>query len=193
MFTCSGTPADHGCPRPVDANRLFSGAGAAGEPARLRSAADRKALRGPAIGPVAGRTAAIADAAIRATGGAGGFQAAFRAAERLHHRRRRDTARPAGYGVSTLYREKGIAGRPGRDFGRGRRHLSRSRISPQPRDRSAAGYPERSASPSGRRGQHHGSGAEGRRRRAVRHPADARCGGGRTALAALRPSSGNCS
>ena len=75
--------------------------------------------------------------------GQGGFQAAFRAAERLHHRRRRDTARPARYGLSTLYREKGIAGRPRRDRVCGQRHLSRGRLSPQPRDRSAAGHPER--------------------------------------------------
>ena len=52
------------------------GAGAAGEPARLRSEADRKALRGPAIGRVAGAVP-IADAAIRATGGAGDTKPLF--------------------------------------------------------------------------------------------------------------------
>ena len=66
--------------------------------------------------------------------------------------------------VSTLYREKGIAGRSGGDRRCGQRRLSRRRLSPQPRDRTAAGHPGRPASHSSHRRQHHGAGAEGRRR-----------------------------
>ena len=84
------------------------------------------------------RAAAVAVAALRPAGGAGRFQAAVRAAPRLDHRRRCDTAGPAGDDVSALYREKGIAGRSGGDRGAvsdvyraAGFHLSRAIVPPQ--------------------------------------------------------------
>ena len=66
--------------------------------------------------------------------------------------------------VSDVYRAAGF-------------HLSRAIVPPQDIQGGAASH-------SGHRRQHHGAGAEGRRRRAVRRPADARCRAGRAALAA---------
>ena len=55
------------------------------------------------------RAAAVAVAAIRPAGGAGRFQAAVRASARLDHRRRRDTAGPAGQPTYQPYIGKNVS------------------------------------------------------------------------------------
>src|SRR4051812_44934270 len=97
--------------RPLVPDRVSFGTCAAGEPAGLRSAADGKTFRRPAIEPGRERAAPAATAAIPPAGGAGGFQAAVRTPPRLDLRRRRDTAGSACGDLSSLHREKGIAGR----------------------------------------------------------------------------------
>ena len=147
------------------------------------------------IGPVVRRTAPVADAAIRADGRAGRFQAAFRAADTSpspapSRYRTADWLRPINpiigkkvsqadlaaiaAAVGDIYREAGF-------------HLSRAID-------SAAGHPERPAS-------HlqviEGSITEvalkGDGRRAVRHPAAARRRVWPSGLRGFRRWSGNCS
>ncbi len=85
--------------------------------------------------------------------------------------------------LAALCRQEGLAGRSRDDRHRHRRRLPRRRLSPQPRHRAAAGHRGRCGPHPGHRRQHHRRRAEGRGRRAVRHPRAAVAGRRRAAVA----------
>ena len=120
--------------------------------------------------------APFAAAAVRPAGGQGGYQAAVRAAPGFMSAvlvpippDRLATAYQPYLGKKVSQADLAAIA------ARGQRPLPRRRFSPQPGDRPAAGHQGRPASAPGDRRQRRGSVAEGRGRRAVRHPADARC------------------
>ena len=156
---------------------------AAGKPTGLRSAADRKAFRRTAIRTDAIRPIRPCGCRTVPAGGAADSKPLFM----LHGVSVTGAQAIPRDQIATAYQaylgKKVSQADLAAIAASHQRPLSRGRVSPQPRDRAAAGHQGRPGSYSGDRRQHHRSGAEGRWRGAIRHTAAARPGSGGMSLA----------
>ena len=158
---------------------------AAGEPAGLRSEANRKTFRRIAIRAIAAGQPRLRMPQFAPPPAAGvDTRPLFVLRAVTVSRRHGDPARRPCATTYQPYLGKKVSQADLAAIAAGdQRPLSRRRLSPEPGDRPAAGHRRRPGSDPGDRRQHHRSGAEGRRRRTVRHPAAARPGSGRTSVA----------